>query len=56
MIYTIEYWKCGLPHKTVKRKANNISSIPNIDLILSTAYKMNIYDCNGNLVATWQTD
>lgn len=56
MVYTVEYWKCGLPHKTVKRKSSSISSIRNIDFILSTSYKTNIYDSDGNLVATWQTD
>ena len=25
--YTIEYWKCGLPHKFAIRYANNIQSI-----------------------------
>ena len=53
--YTIEYWKCGLPHKYIVRYANNINSIKYIDMILATSYKMLIWH-KGVIVARWQCD
>ena len=53
--YTIEYWKCGLPHKFVVRYANNIRNIKYIDMILATSYKLLIWN-NGVIVHKWQCD
>ena len=53
--YTIEYWKCGLPHKSIVRYANSVSSIKNIDMILATSYKLLIWN-NGVIVSRWKCD
>ena len=53
--YTIEYWKCGLPHKFVMRYANNVQSIRNIEMIIATSYKLLIWN-NGVIVHKWQCD
>lgn len=53
--YTIEYWKYGLPHKQVIRYANTINQIKFIDLIISTSYKVLIWN-RGIVVAKYSCD
>lgn len=53
--YTIEYWKAGLPHKKVIRFASNVNTIKYIDLIISTSFKVLIWN-RGIVVAKYNCE
>lgn len=50
--YTIEYQKAELPHKKVIRFASNVNAIKYIDLIISTSFKVLIWN-KGKIIAKY---